>query len=200
VFIQIFIGAERNEETHMSKFVPKGSSSDAGVAKFVAGAGAPVLEKVGAGEKEMGIAGRVEHVTGDGVIHDLARLLNSFYTSLPKKDPRLLTTAEREKLYEQIVAALGAEGALTDYGKDLARRLAGLDTLDGQVDSRQWEAEGAANSQARQKENGGYATRTEPADRPRSVAKDDMAAIRQQILTLRDRVSDLVKRYEQGGR
>jgi hypothetical protein len=183
----------------MSKFVPKGSSSDAGVAKFVAGAGVPVLEKVGAGEKEMGIAGRVQHVTGDGVIHDLARLLNSFYTSLPK-DPRLLPPAEKEGLYRQIVAALGAEGTLTDYGKDLARRLAGLDYTDGQIDSKQWEAQGAANSQARQKENGGYRTPPEPADRPRSVAKDDMAAIRQQILTLRDRVSDLVKRYEQGGR
>jgi len=184
----------------MSKFVPKGSTTSAGVAKFVAGAGTPVLEKVGAGEKEMGIAGRVQHVTGDGVIHDLARLLNSFYTSLPK-DPRLLSPAEKEELYRQIVAALESEGTYTEYGRDLARRLAGLDYTDGQIDSKQWEAQGAANSQARQKENGGYRTPQEPADRPRSVAKsDDMAAIRQQILTLRDRVSDLVKRYEQTGR
>ena len=70
-------------------------------------------------------------------------------------------------------------------------------------DSRQYEAQGAANSQARQKENGGYRTPQEPADRPRSVAKSgeiDMTAIRKQILELRDRVGQLVKRYEQSGR
>src|SRR5262249_32447231 len=75
------------------------------VLKMIAGAGTPMpmpLEKVGAGEKEMGIAGRVQHVTGDGVIHDLARLLSSFYTSLPK-DPRLLSQAEKEELYQKIV-------------------------------------------------------------------------------------------------
>src|SRR5215471_15727063 len=125
------------------KFQPRDRGPEPGVAKFVAGAGIPVLEKVGAGEKEMGLSGRVQHVSGDGVIHDLARLLNSFYVSLPK-DPRLLSQAEKEKLYEQIVAALESEGAYTEYGRDLARRIAGLDYTDGQIDSKQWEAQGAA--------------------------------------------------------
>jgi hypothetical protein len=49
----------------MSNFVPKGSSSESGVAKFIAGAGTPILEQVGAGESELGIAGQVQHRTGD---------------------------------------------------------------------------------------------------------------------------------------
>jgi hypothetical protein len=36
--------------------------------------------------------------------------------SLPR-DPRLLSQAEKEDLYRQIVAAMEAEGAVTDYGK-----------------------------------------------------------------------------------
>jgi hypothetical protein len=196
---KIFQSITTKGETEMSKFIPRKSEQDGGILKFAAGAGAPIpmsLEKVGAGERELGLSGQVQHRTGDGVIRDLSRLLNSFYVSLPK-DPRLLSAAEKDDLYRQIIAALGAEGALTDYAKDLARRLAALDYTDGQVESKQWQAQGAANSQAREKENGGYPTPRQPADRPSSVAKGaDMVALRQQILALRDRINALVARQE----
>jgi len=38
-----------------SQFQPRTAPTEAGVAKFVAGAGVPVLEKVGAGERELGL-------------------------------------------------------------------------------------------------------------------------------------------------
>ncbi|HUN61606.1 MAG TPA: hypothetical protein VMU53_06440, partial [Candidatus Sulfotelmatobacter sp.] len=99
----------------MSKFVPRDSHTEATVAKFVAGGGGDlVLEKASdRGEKELDLSGRVTNVNGDGIVHDLARVIRSFYQSLPK-DPRLLTTPEKEELYRQIVAALSVEGALTD--------------------------------------------------------------------------------------
>jgi hypothetical protein len=83
----------------MSQFVPKGSPSDPRIVKFAAGAG-ELLKTTDDCEAELGLRGRVDHKNGDGIVHDLARLLNSFYTSLPK-DPRLLTTSETEALYEQ---------------------------------------------------------------------------------------------------
>ena len=188
----------------MSKFVPQSRSSQPGVAKFVAGAGVPIpmpLEKVGGGERELGLSGQVRHVTGDGVIHDLVRLLNNYYMSLPK-DPRLMTANEKEELLASIRAALQREGVdVSDgsYGAGLALRLAGITTLDGQIDSRRSEAHGAAKAQADQKENGGYRVPRQPADRPSSIAKSssaDMAALRQQILALRDRIAALVERQE----
>jgi hypothetical protein len=154
------------------------------------------LEKTGAGERELGLSGRVDHRNGDGVVRDLARLLNSFYMSLPK-DPRLLSPAEKQELLASIRAALQREGVdVSDgsYGAGLSLRLAGVTSLDGQVDSKQWEAQGSANSQAREKENAGYSTPRQPAS---SVAKGaDMAALRQQILALRDRIAALVERQE----
>jgi hypothetical protein len=74
-------------------FVPKGSRTETGVAKFVAGACELILEKVGQGEKELGLSGRVDHKNGDGVIRDLGRLLNSFYSSL--RPPDRLPRADR---------------------------------------------------------------------------------------------------------
>lgn len=175
--------------TKGEKFHTQDTPTAPGVAKLVAGAGGLVLEKVGEGEAELGLQGRVEHRNGDGVIHDLARLLNSFYTSLPK-DPRLLTTAEKEELYQKIVAALSTQGALTDHAKDLARRLAGLDATGNQVDS---------VGQSGSKENGNYSVPRQPANRPSSVAKSaDMDAFMQttraQIQVIASRIQALIEK------
>lgn len=140
----------------------------------------------------------ITNVNGDGVVHDLARVLASFYQSLPR-DLRLLTTPEKEELYRQIVAALSTEGALTDYGKNLARRLAGLDSLDGQVDSAPWEREGQPGSRNPSKENGGYRIPPEPANRPSSVAKsadmdEFMRNTRAQIRVIASRIEALIQK------
>lgn len=105
-----------------SNFLPQGGSD---VQKTVDTAPA---------ERKLDLQGKVEHPNTDGKVQDLARIIRSFYMSLPK-DPRLLTTAEKQALYEQIVAALGTEQALTEYGKKLARLLAGLDSPGDQVES-----------------------------------------------------------------
>ena len=127
------------------------------------------VRKAARGETELGLSGRVEHQNTDGVVRDLAAKIKSFYTSLPR-DPRLLTGSEKKALYERIVAALSAEQALTEYGKDLARRLAGLDSLGGQVESR-----------------------------PTEIGKTaDLSALREQILALSERVRKWAD--EQGAR
>ncbi len=185
----------------MSQFQPKGEKfrtqdtpTAPGVAKFVAGAGGLVLEKVGEGEAELGLQGRVAHRNADQVIHDLARQLKSFYMSLPK-DPRLLTTAEKEELYRQVLAALSAQGALNDNAKELARRLAGLDS--GMVEGETF----VSGRRGTSLENGGYATPREPANRPSSspVAKSaDMDAFmrttRAQIQVIASRIQALIEK------
>jgi hypothetical protein len=88
---------------------------------------------------------------------------------------------------------------LTNYGKSLARRLAGLDTLDGQMDSAPNEREGQPGSQNDRNENGNYRVPPQPADRPRSVAKSNeefMRDIRQQILDLSKRIGAVVERQQ----
>jgi len=186
-----------------NKFVPRSGNSQPGIAKFVAGAGASIpmpLEKVGAGESQLGLSGRVQHVNGDGIVNDLSAKIKSFYMSLPK-DPRLMTASEKQELLASIRAALQREGVdVSDgsYGAGLSLRLAGVTSLDGQVESKLWESQGSANSQADQKENNDYRSPRWSPDRTSSVAKGstDMVALRQQILALRDRINALVARQE----
>ena len=73
-----------------------------------------------------------------------------------------------------------------------------MNTLDGQVDSRQFQG---PSSQAQAKENGGYRMPQEPANTPSSVAKSDqefMRDVRRQILELSQRIQVLVAK--QSGR
>lgn len=117
------------------------------------------VRKAARGEAELGLSGRVDHPNTDGVVRELAAKIKSFYASLPR-DPRLLTGSEKKALYERIVAALSEEQALTEYGKDLARQLAGLDSLGDQVESR-----------------------------PTEIGKTaDLSALREQILALSEKV------------
>ena len=129
------------------------------------------VRKAARGEAQLGLSGRVDHQNTDGVVRDLAAKIKSFYSSLPR-DPRLLTESEKKALYEQIVAALSEEQALTEYGKDLARRLAGLDGLGPQVESRPVEIA--------------------------ALGKTDLSALRAQILALSERVRKWAD--EQGAR
>lgn len=124
--------------------------------------GTDEIRKAARGETELGMSGQVEHPNTDGVVRDLAAKIKSFYSSLPR-DPRLLTESEKQALYEQIVGALPEEQALTEYGKDLARRLAGLESLGPQDSSRPVEIAGLGKT-------------------------TDLSALREQILALSEKV------------
>ena len=117
------------------------------------------------GEAEIGLKGRVDHPSTDGVVNELAAKLKSFYASLPR-DPRLLTESEKRALYDQIVAALSTEQALTESGKKLALLLAGLDSPGDSVAS---------------------------PPLGKSEMETFMADFRQKIATLREQVTKLVE-------